>query len=119
MSRNTITIFRLEWPNGDGSHEVSERHKQCGDSLDWHFNYDSYAYNQPGPRQDSISVDKDDIFGCVSQSILVAWFIIARVAFWIGYHRSYMHRAFGMAATHFPNYLLIFYVAYRVAASAI
>ncbi len=51
--------------------------------------------------------------------ILVAWFLLARLAFWWGYHRSYLHRAFGMAATQFPNYLLVFYVAYRVAVSAL
>ncbi len=50
--------------------------------------------------------------------ILVAWFLIARIAFWAGYQKSYMHRAFGMAGTHFPVYLLVFYVTYRVAASA-
>ncbi len=50
--------------------------------------------------------------------ILVAWFLLARIAFWWGYHRSYLHRAFGMAGTHFPNYLVVFYAAYRVAVSA-
>ncbi len=46
--------------------------------------------------------------------VLVACFVLARVTFWAGYHRSAPSRAFGFAATFYPTVAVYLYVIYRV-----
>lgn len=43
-------------------------------------------------------------------------FALARVAFWIGYHRSPPLRAFGFAASFFPTILVTLWTAWRLIA---
>lgn len=40
--------------------------------------------------------------------IFVIWFIIARICFWVGYHRMPISRAFGFAATFYPTVVVLF-----------
>ncbi|HUO03734.1 MAG TPA: MAPEG family protein [Candidatus Binataceae bacterium] len=46
--------------------------------------------------------------------ILVALFVIGRVAFWIGYHIAPTARAFGFATTFYPTIVAYVYVVSRV-----
>ncbi len=46
--------------------------------------------------------------------VLVVYFVLARVAFWAGYHHSPTSRAFGFAATFYPTVAVYLYVIYRV-----
>lgn len=44
----------------------------------------------------------------------VTVFVVARLAFWIGYRIDPLYRAFGMAATGYLNLAILSYVAWRV-----
>lgn len=46
--------------------------------------------------------------------ILTAWFVFARVAFWVGYRLSPQGRAFGFAATIYPSIGVLIFTFYRV-----
>lgn len=41
-------------------------------------------------------------------------FLVGRVVFWVGYLKGPLYRAPGMAATMYPNFILLFWVVYRV-----
>lgn len=45
-------------------------------------------------------------------AVLGLGFVVARLAFWIGYHRSPPMRAFGFAASFYPTILALFYVVF-------
>jgi hypothetical protein len=49
--------------------------------------------------------------------ILVAWWMIARALFWIGYHRDPLHRAIGFAATFHPTVAVLVWTAWLVLTS--
>jgi hypothetical protein len=42
------------------------------------------------------------------------WFLVARIAFWVGYHRAPSARSFGFAATFYPTLGLLGYSIYRM-----
>lgn len=46
--------------------------------------------------------------------ILVGWWILARLAFWYGYHRTPVGRAFGFAATMYPTVAAMLYSTYKL-----
>ncbi|HAX89473.1 MAG TPA: hypothetical protein DCY91_25255 [Cyanobacteria bacterium UBA11370] len=46
--------------------------------------------------------------------ILVTLFILGRIAFWIGYLKNPLYRAFGMGVTAYPTAIVLFYDTYRV-----
>lgn len=45
--------------------------------------------------------------------ILATLFVIGRIAFWIGYLKNPLYRAFGMGVTLYPTAVMLFYDAYR------
>ncbi len=47
-------------------------------------------------------------------AILVMLFVIGRVAFWVGYHRSGPARAFGFATTFYPTVGVYAFLVYRI-----
>jgi len=47
-------------------------------------------------------------------AVLVMLFVIGRVTFWIGYHRSGSARAFGFATTFYPTVAVYAYVVSRI-----
>jgi predicted small integral membrane protein len=49
-------------------------------------------------------------------AVLVMLFVIGRVTFWIGYHRSGPARAFGFATTFYPTVAVYAFVVYRMVA---
>ena len=48
-------------------------------------------------------------------AVLVMLFVIGRVTFWIGYHRSGPARAFGFATTFYPTVAVYVYVVSKIA----
>lgn len=46
--------------------------------------------------------------------ILVTLFVFGRIAFWIGYLKNPLYRAFGLGVTAYPTAAMLFYDAYRV-----
>ncbi|MBY8974945.1 hypothetical protein KHP62_03930 [Rhodobacteraceae bacterium NNCM2] len=51
--------------------------------------------------------------------IVAAIFVVARIAFWVGYRLHPLYRAFGMAATGYLNLGLLGYVAWHVLAGSV
>ncbi len=49
-------------------------------------------------------------------AVLVMLFVIGRVTFWVGYHRSGPARAFGFATTFYPTVAAYAFVVYRIVA---
>jgi uncharacterized membrane protein YecN with MAPEG domain len=47
--------------------------------------------------------------------LAAVWFVIARVAFWVGYHRSPLGRGFGFVSTFSPTLAMLAYCIYRLA----
>jgi len=50
----------------------------------------------------------------VAIPVLVTLFVIARICFWVGYHRDPVSRAFGFAATFYPTLAVYAVVIYRI-----
>jgi uncharacterized MAPEG superfamily protein len=46
--------------------------------------------------------------------ILATVFVLGRIAFWIGYLKNPLYRAFGFGVTLYPTAAMLFYDAYRV-----
>lgn len=46
--------------------------------------------------------------------ILVTLFVCGRIAFWIGYLKNSLYRAFGLGVTAYPTAAMLFYDVYRV-----
>lgn len=46
--------------------------------------------------------------------ILATMFVLGRIAFWIGYLKNPLYRAFGMGVTLYPTAAILLYDVYRV-----
>ena len=75
-----------------------------------------YAHGGLGPMPMSTSYEssKGYTYSIKLIPILATLFVFGRIAFWIGYLKQPIERAFGLGVTLYPPIAVLIYDAYRV-----